>query len=470
TAQSVSTRKAEMSTGDFHVRNSPIYDDIGDTVTGSGGNVRITAGSLNLTLASISTTAFNGTGGAVNLDVANIQLKQGSFVETTGWDGKGSMKINTNKRLRDGSSFLEGKPAFAQERDITITANAVELTNGSAVRTETEGNAPSGNIIVTATDHITLKDGPVTARPSGFYSNSLGFDGVPLDTLGGRAGNIMITTPKLDMSGGARINSGTETSGRGGDVTIHADSISIAGERTLEIIEDFFNVGAGGTTSAGGIFTGTVGKQFCSGSCGDAGHISINTGSLTLGSGATINSTTSSTGRGGDITINAANTTSLSGTLQDGTPDGIFSQSIGTAPGSGEGGDITLTAGQSLTISNGASVSASTMGPGDAGIILVKADSITMNGGATISASSTGAGNAGTVTIEGTASPAQSVLIDGAHTRIFTTTSSTGTGGDISIDANAVTLQNGAHVSSSSTGLGTTRNITITPAHSFTAK
>src|SRR5262249_24615544 len=151
--------------------------------------------------------------------------------ETTGLDGNGAMTINTNKLLMDGSSLLEGETAFAPGRDITITANAVELTNGSAVRTETEGNAPSGNIIVTATDHITLKDRPVTARPSGFYSNSLGFDGVPLDTLGGRAGNIMITTPNLQISGGARINSGTQTSGRGGDVTIHADSISIAGER-----------------------------------------------------------------------------------------------------------------------------------------------------------------------------------------------------------------------------------------------
>ena len=79
-----------------------------------------------------------------------------------------------------------------------------------------------------------------------------------------------------------------------------------------------------------------------------------------------------------------------------------------------------------------------------------------MTGGATVSATSTGSGAAGTVTIEGTASPAQAIVIDGPGSGIFTTTSGTGAGGDIFLHANSVTLQNGGALSASTSGTTTT--------------
>ena len=376
TAKSIGLYQANLSTGDFHIRSSPTYFDIFENVTGSGGNVRITADSLNLNNSAISTAAFGGSGNAINLAVADIQITQGSSVETTGLGGSGAITITGNKLVMDSNTLLEAETAFDTGGDITIVAKVVELKDGSAVRTQTSGPSPSGNIIVSATDHITLSDGPVTNRPSGFYSNSLGVVGVPLDTLGGTAGAIRITTPQLQISGGARLNTGTETSGSGGDVIITADSISISGQRSLPVNEGFFNVGIGGKADTGGLFTGTVGKQFCSGSCGDAGHISINTTSLTLGSGSTIDSTTSSTGHGGNISIQATNQISLSEVQGDGSPAGVFSRTIGTDLGSGSGGNISLTAGQSVTISNGAAVSASSKGPGDTGNIQINAGNL----------------------------------------------------------------------------------------------
>jgi large exoprotein involved in heme utilization and adhesion len=72
------------------------------------------------------------------------------------------------------------------------------------------------------------------------------------------------------------------------------------------------------------------------------------------------------------------------------------------------------------------------------------------------------------VTVQGLASPAQSVLIDGQASGIVTETNGTGAGGQISVTANSVTLQNGAHISASSTGPGNTGNITITSGNQFT--
>jgi large exoprotein involved in heme utilization and adhesion len=66
----------------------------------------------------------------------------------------------------------------------------------------------------------------------------------------------------------------------------------------------------------------------------------------------------------------------LSGTLNDGTPSGIFSRTVGTTPDAGPGGNIALSAGQSVTISNGASVSASSFGPGNTGNIQINAGNL----------------------------------------------------------------------------------------------
>ncbi len=227
---------------------------------------------------------------------------------------------------------------------------------GSSVVSSTGGDGDAGSIHITATDHLGLLRASASDRPSGIFSNSFGSFG-----SAGNAGDIVINTPKLEMTGGSRINTTTATSGHGGNVTINAtDLISMSGETGSFAPEPLFSLGG---IQPSGIFTRTIGGK-CSGPCGDAGNISITTGSLTLNTGGQINSGTSTSGHGGEITIHATDTISLSGTLSDGTPVGILSRTIGTAPDSGAGGNISLTAGQSVTISNGASVSASSTGPG----------------------------------------------------------------------------------------------------------
>src|SRR5205823_6331356 len=118
-------------------------------------------------------------------------------------------------------------------------------------------------------------------RPSGFFTNSLGI----LGTLG-PAGSIIVSTAALDITGGARLDSTTRTSGPAGPITITADTVSISGERPTRIFETQFN--QGGLSS--GIYSRTVGRRFCSGTCGEGGAISITTGVLNLDQAAQINS------------------------------------------------------------------------------------------------------------------------------------------------------------------------------------
>ena len=151
--------------------------------------------------------------------------------------------------------------------------------------------------------------------------------------------------------------------------------------------------------------------------------------------------------------------------LIDGSGSGIST----TTRDNGTGGSINISA-QSLTVQNGGTLTAATSGTDSSatgGVITVNANTITLTTGGTMTAASTGAGAAGDITVQGLASPANSVLIDGSGSGIFTNTSSTGAGGNIVVNGNSVALQNGSHISSSSTGAGIAGNVRSTPATSW---
>ncbi len=264
---------------------------------------------------------------------------------------------------------------------------------------------------------------------------------------------MTITAPKLTLTGGARINTATQTSGRGGNVNIHADIVSISGQLAHPPSEAIFGLG---NQLASGIFTSTIGTpQLCAGTCGRAGDVSISTGSLVMSNGAQINSGTSSSGLGGNIMISAKNTVDISGTLTGGSPVGIFSRTIGTSPDAGQGGNISLTAGRSISISNGAEVSASSTGPGNAGNVLINAGrQFDMRNGSvsTLAAQASG----GNIDIR---------AIDRIRLRDSRISSSVQggpgtTGGNISIDPKVVILQNSQVLAQAVRGNG--GNITIT--------
>jgi filamentous hemagglutinin family protein len=471
---------------------------LGEDSTGSAGNISISAESLQFLNVGVVADAFSlfadkvGVSGNITITVPSINLDH-SFVTTLGGERGGALVINTDHLTANGTQ-LAAQTFLLPGGGISINGSVIELADGSFIVSSTGGDGSAGPINITATDHLTLSrvspTDPNGLFISGIFSNSFG----SISNLG-NAGDITITTPRLEMTGGSRINTSTATTGRGGSVSINSQTITMSGEAGDQQPEPLFNLGV---TQPSGIFTLSVGGQ-CSVVCGNAGNISINTGSLTMGSGSQINSGTNSSGQGGNITITAENSIAMSGTLSTGQAGGIQSRTIGAAPDSGAGGNISLTAGQSVTISDGASVSASTTGPGNAGSVLIKANDISLSGGGTISAASTGAGRAGTVTIQGLNSPANSFLIDGAGSGIFTNTEDAGAGGNIVVNADTVTISNGgilsaktsgnsasavggtitldapntltmtndAHITASSTGPGNTGNINITAGNQF---
>lgn len=330
---------------------------------GSAGNLTIASDTLKINASNFDVQSFIGKGGNVSITARDIRLTEGG-IAATGATGSGKITIDATSLLHAIEYTIESVILdTGSGGGINVAGKSIELMQGSQFVTSTKGNGNAGPIQVTATDHLSMTSPSVFNRPSGIFSNAFG--------ISGNAGTITIKTPRLDLTEGARINTVSKGSGFGGNVFVNANDILISGELPGTPSEAIFSLG---NLLASGIFTSTIGTPTsCAGTCGGAGNVSISSGSLTMSNGGQINSGTSSTGQGGNVTTAASEQIALSGTLQDGSPVGIFSRSIGTASGAGSGGNISLTAGQSVKIQNGASVSASSTGPGNAGNISIDA-------------------------------------------------------------------------------------------------
>lgn len=419
---------------------------------GPSGNLTIEADSLRTIDAHLNTTATASLsktqrGGDILLRVRDINLGPNTSVNATGYVG-GEIAIIADRLFTEATGI--GNFTLDAGKGITFTGRILELTDGSTMSTSTFGNGKAGDISITATDHIRLigspGDNPLGEfNPSGIFSNSLGYFGQ------GGAGNIAVTTPRLTLDAG-RINTSTASSGRGGNVTIDAGIIEMSGEFPNTFGSDFFF--AIGDIHPSGIFTQTVGSEFCTGPCGNAGNILITTDSIRMAAGSQINSGTTNNGSGGNISIRSTNTIAISGTLTDGSPVGIFSRTIGQSSDAGWGGNISLIAGQSVTIKDGATVSASSTGPGDAGSISIHAGQQfnAENGTVTTSAKQANGGN-----IDITATDLVRVVNGHISTSVL---GGSGNGGNISIDPNTVILQNSQIVAKAVSGAG--GNISIT--------
>ena len=133
----------------------------------------------------------------------------------------------------------------------------------------------------------------------------------------------------------------------------------------------------------------------------------------------------------------------------------VLTETIGNLGNEGNAGQITIDAAH-LSISDLTRVgSDSQTSDGDAGSIHITVDGGTVSR-SFISTSTDGVGDAGSVTIQGIGSPAKSIQIDGPGSGIFTDTQGTGAGGNIFVNANTVTLQNGGTLSAKTSGTDAT--------------
>jgi len=364
----------DVQRADVSLTNSSAISVFGTT----GGDIAINARNLGISNSSLLGGIGIGLGdagtvaGDIKLNATGaITLDQGSTISNT---------INTNGSGNSGN--------------ININAGSLSVQNGAQLGTLVYGRGNGGNIIINARDTVNF-DGESDNTFSGAITYLQ-----PGAT--GKAGDIQITSGTLSLTNGAFLGSSSSGNGNSGKITIDARS-------TVNL--------DGGSDANTSLQPGATGK---------AGDIGITSDTLSLTNGAFLGSDTLGKGNGGKITIDARSTVKLDG--------GSHADSAVDPNAIGNGGDIQITTG-SLLLTNGAELSTSVLGQGDAGNIIIDArDNVHFDG------------------VEGIAST-------GVESNLLT--GGVGKGGNIQITTGSLSVTNGAGVNTNTDGRGNAGDITI---------
>jgi large exoprotein involved in heme utilization and adhesion len=126
--------------------------------------------------------------------------------------------------------------------------------------------------------------------------------------------------------------------------------------------------------------------------------------------------------------------------------------------GAGKAGGVDIST-KSLELLGGSFLSANTFGQGDAGNILITSQNLNLSDGVKISASTSRSGKGGNIIVK----VKDKITLDGTNTGLFASTEkgSTGDSGSIDIDPQIFIIKNGARIGVNSQGIGKGGDISV---------
>ncbi|MBG1263907.1 filamentous hemagglutinin N-terminal domain-containing protein [Nostoc commune] len=417
---------------------------------GNGGNITINSGSFSLgDRAQLSASTFGqGNGGNITIDSGSFSLQDGTalIASTYGRGNAGNLTVRALDAvsLADNAGIVSIVEAggVGKGGNIDINAATLSLIDGATLQTLTReasdgqiaGRGDAGNVNVNVTGKV-----DIAGRKNGFAS---GITSQVNTGTQGNGGNITIDSGSFSLRDGAGIQASTFGQGNAGNVTVRArDAVSLADADIFSAVE------------AGGV--------------GKGGNIDINAATLSLIDGALLvtatreASDTQPAGRGnaGNVNVNVTGKVDIAGE-KNRIVSGIGTQvETGTV---GNGGNITIDSG-SFSLRDGARLTASTSGLGNAGNVTVRVrDAVDLAYASIVSTvSASGVGKGGNIDINA----AKVSLIDAAG--LTTETFGQGNAGNVTVRAlDAVSLADNAAIFSrvSPGGVGKGGNIDINAA------
>ncbi|UVT19959.1 MAG: filamentous hemagglutinin N-terminal domain-containing protein [Nitrospira sp.] len=465
---------------------------LGTTTSGADGTaISIVTGSLDLSGASqiVTSNESSSSVGGGNLNVVATEaisisgygdtstsgvwsdigiIPSGIFAGTLGGGGDGALTISTPRLTIENSGEVATFTTGAGSgQPITIDVTKLNILSGGRIastggwnyllRGFGDGPGQAGPITIHGADFISIAGMGIFDNPSIIQTATMGANGgtsasinitAPSATVnienGGRietlpgsstepSGNISLAIRNLNISNGSIRTTGGN--GRSGNISVvTSDAISLEGDILGQPPFPITNENPEGT--------------------GGTGVINLETKTLTLSNQARIYSSTFSEPLPSTIPkINIHATESI--LMNDRSDIRVFSflSDVGSLEISSP---MILLSGQSVMNTIG-------QGAGNSGPININAQNVSLSEGSKLNSSilSGSSGVGGSITIQALGSPAASVVIDGSGSGIFSETKGPGLGGSIFVNANSVTLQNGAHISSRSTGPGSAGNIKV---------
>ncbi len=414
--------------------------NVGSRNSGKGGNLTVNA-SKNVQLSGAtkndlfpsilsSRTTGLGNGGNITVNTPTLSVLDGArVVAGTGGAGKGgNLTVNasesvqlkgesTSGRFFIVSGLFTGTQGAGDAGDLTVNTRTLLVADGARIDANTSSSAKGGNLTINASEYVKLTGTSAIASASffsGLYAESEGT---------GDGGNVIITTPILQIQNGAFINTNTSNAGKGGNIIVNAS-------KEVELSGRFLNI----------IFS-RINSQATPSATGQAGDLQINTSTLKLQDGAQISVGTFGAGKGGNLTVNAAKEVQLNGVLYDGettTWSGLFSETRG----SGDAGNIAIKT-SILRVKDGARIDGSTRNEGNGGFITINASEL--------------------VQVTGISAEKQqsSALLALANE------SSTGNAGNLTISTPILLVQDGGNIDASTFGSGKGGNLTVNASESL---
>ncbi|AFY56419.1 filamentous hemagglutinin family N-terminal domain protein [Rivularia sp. PCC 7116] len=400
---------------------STIFNTVSSGGIGNAGGVKIQANSFSL-LEGAEIQAGN-TGGIGNAGDVNIDVRDGILFDGLYSDGFASGIFNGVTEQGIGDSG-----------EIYIKANSFTLSDGARLQTKSEGQGDTGNVKIDVGDRIVFNG--TKTNPDLDFEHLTGIF-TTLETKSFRqGGDVNIKTGSLNIINGAEITSNSFGLGNSGNINIEARK---------DITLDGFN-NHGGTS---GFFSALGNSE--NPATGKGGNINISANSLSLTNGATIASTTStgSQGDAGKINIVTDKQVLLDGAGLNESPGGIFAAVETGAIGNAN--DIEIKT-DLLSVINNSSLSTSIAGKGNAGNIKTEARILEVADGGRLVTTTSGSAKAGNIIL----SVRDNVILSGSDTGLFanTTEGSSGNGGNIIVEPSKITVRDGAEIAVDSQGQG----------------
>jgi filamentous hemagglutinin family protein len=298
-----------------------------------------------------------GRGGNINLNTENLLISKGAFIRSDGFNSSagGDINMNISSTLKlTGSSFnglasssiLASSLGAGKTGNINLYTGNIFAENGGFISSLTAGAGQGGNVNINNRDTINIVGASETLAVSNFSASTFGE---------GNAGNLFLTTPRLNIENSGRISSSSFGEGNAGNITINASEfVTVKGNFSDATIPSLIQSAA---TISSPVFRQIFGLPPIP--TGDSGTITINTSQLIVSDEALINVRNDGVGNAGEININTRN-------ILMNNQGGIVATTT-----SGEGGNITLQIAEVLQMRGGSFINTEAQGTGNGGNIII---------------------------------------------------------------------------------------------------
>lgn len=342
-------------------------------------------------------------------------------------------------------SLTNSQLNLLEERTFSFIGGRIDIEGGGIVvpsgRINIASLAEAGEVAITALEDlpVSVATEDLTVRYSAIDVTGEGNNGVYIragqfllenttvkaDTEGVEdAGRIDVQATTLIATNRGRFRSDTKGAGQGGTIKIQVAGLT---EFSGEIIDEEGNVDTSGISA----ISRKIG--------GNGGNIEMTTGTLTLERGGFITTATYGQGQSGNIAIHATDAITLAGVDSESRGSFISARTYGLIENAGVGGMIDLSS-KHVQLLDGAYISTSARTGAGGEIHIYASDELILAGEnendiTKITTATRGQGQGGTVRLEAN----QLSLLQGAF--ILADTRDEGTGGDIIIQSDSLTME-----------------------------